>query len=84
MQTECLCSRSSHADNIIFMIGRPSASEAAPYYFNYINRVSSDDIVPVLHASLKKRCHSCAASQRKNRFIATRRKNGVSARCGAT
>ncbi len=34
------------------MIGRPSASEAAPYYFNYINRVSSDDIVPVLQSQL--------------------------------
>jgi hypothetical protein len=43
---------SSHADNIIFMIGRPSPSEAAPYYFNYINRVSSDDIVPVLQSQL--------------------------------
>lgn len=35
------------------MIGRPSASEAAPYYFNYINRVSSDDIVPVLQSQLE-------------------------------
>jgi hypothetical protein len=35
------------------MIGRPSPSEAAPYYFNYINRVSSDDIVPVLHSQLE-------------------------------
>jgi hypothetical protein len=52
MQMECLC-RSSHAGNIIFMIGRPSASEAAPYYFNYINRVSSDDIVPVLQSQLE-------------------------------
>jgi len=44
---------SSQAANIIFMIGRPSASEAAPYYFNYINRVSSDDIVPVLQSQLE-------------------------------
>jgi hypothetical protein len=35
------------------MIGRPSANEAAPYYFNYINRVSSDDIVPVLQSQLE-------------------------------
>ena len=35
------------------MTGRPSASEAAPYYFNYINRVSSDDIVPVLQSQLE-------------------------------
>jgi len=27
------------------MIGRPSSSEAAPYYFNYINRVTGDDIL---------------------------------------
>ena len=51
MKMECLC-HSSHAANIIFMIGRPSPSEAAPYYFNYINRVSSDDIVPVLQSQL--------------------------------
>ena len=35
------------------MIGRPSSSEAAPYYFNYINRVASDDIVPVLQSQLE-------------------------------
>jgi len=35
------------------MTGRPSASEAAPYYFNYINSVSSDDIVPVLQSQLE-------------------------------
>ena len=35
------------------MTGRPSANEAAPYYFNYINRVSSSDIVPALHAQLE-------------------------------
>jgi hypothetical protein len=44
---------SSHADNIIFMIGRPSANEAAPYNFNYINRDSSYDIVPVLQSQLE-------------------------------
>ena len=35
------------------MIGRPEASEAAPYYFGYINRVSSDDIISVLETQLE-------------------------------
>jgi hypothetical protein len=48
----CLCRRSSYADNIIFMIGRPSSSEAAPYYFNYINRVTGDDILSTLRSQL--------------------------------
>jgi hypothetical protein len=48
----CLCRRLSHADNIIFMIGRPSSSEAAPYYFNYINRVTGDDILSTLHSQI--------------------------------
>jgi hypothetical protein len=48
----CLCRRSSHADNIIFMIGRPSSSEAAPYYFNYINRVTGDDILSTLQSQV--------------------------------
>ena len=43
---------SSHAATIIFMIGRPSTSEAAPYYFNYINRVTGDDIVSVLQLQM--------------------------------
>lgn len=34
------------------MIGRPSSNEAAPYYFNYINRVSGDDILHALRAQL--------------------------------
>jgi hypothetical protein len=33
---------------ITSMIGRPGANEAAPYYFGYINRVSSDDILLAL------------------------------------
>lgn len=44
--------RSSHADNIIFMIGRPSSSEAAPYYFNYINRVTGDNILSTLQSQM--------------------------------
>ena len=34
------------------MIGRPSANEAAPYYFGYINRIASDDVVTVLQTQL--------------------------------
>ena len=39
------------------MTGRPETSEAAPYYFSYINQVQGDDIM----ASLKKQ-HEEAAS----------------------
>jgi hypothetical protein len=34
------------------MIGRPTSTEAAPYYFGYINRVSADDILHALHTQL--------------------------------
>src|SRR5438128_4197995 len=37
---------------ITSMIGRPEASEAAPYYFNYINRVTGDDILHELQSQL--------------------------------
>src|SRR5215510_12181167 len=35
------------------MLGRPEAHEAALYYFNYINRIASDDIVAVLESQLE-------------------------------
>jgi hypothetical protein len=35
-----------------FMTGRPGPSEAAAYYFNYINRVTGDDIVGAIHTQL--------------------------------
>lgn len=35
------------------MIGRPEASEAAPYYFGYIDRIKSDDIVHALQNQLE-------------------------------
>src|SRR5215471_13359832 len=35
------------------MVGRPEPGEAAPYYFGYINRVSSDDIISVLETQLE-------------------------------
>ncbi len=34
------------------MIGRPAATEASLYYFGYINRISSDNIVSVLEPQL--------------------------------
>jgi hypothetical protein len=34
------------------MIGRPSSNEAAPYYFGYINRIASDDILGTLESQL--------------------------------
>jgi len=37
---------------IIFMKGRPGPNEAAPYYFGYINHISSDDVVSVLENQL--------------------------------
>ncbi len=37
---------------ITFMIGRPEANEAAPYYFGYINRVTGDDILHELQSQL--------------------------------
>jgi hypothetical protein len=44
--------RLSQADNIISMIGRPESNEAAPYYFGYINRVASNDIIHELQNQL--------------------------------
>jgi hypothetical protein len=35
------------------MMGRPERSEAAPYYFRYIDRIASDDVVGVLQAQLE-------------------------------
>jgi len=35
------------------MVGIPRRDEAAPYYFKYIDRVESEDIVSVLHAQLE-------------------------------
>lgn len=35
------------------MLGRPEPSEAAPYYFGYINRIPSNDIVSTLESQLE-------------------------------
>jgi hypothetical protein len=45
--------RRSRAGKIGAMIGRPEPNEAAPYYFGYINRIPSDDIVNALKAQLE-------------------------------
>jgi hypothetical protein len=34
------------------MTGRPSSTEAAPYYFGYINRIAGDDILGTLETQL--------------------------------
>ena len=34
------------------MTGRPAPTEAAPYYFTYIDRIASDDVVVVLESQL--------------------------------
>jgi hypothetical protein len=34
------------------MIGRPETTEAAPYYFTYINQVTGDDILATLESQL--------------------------------
>lgn len=35
------------------MIGRPQTTEAAPYYFNYINQVAGDDPLRVVESQLE-------------------------------
>jgi hypothetical protein len=35
------------------MTGRPQAAEAAPYYFTYIDKVTSDDVVATLDSQLR-------------------------------
>jgi hypothetical protein len=32
----------------VLMIGRPQSTEAAPYYFTYINQVTGDDLLGAL------------------------------------
>jgi DinB superfamily len=34
------------------MTGRPQNSEAAPYYFTYIDQVAGDDIIPIIEQQL--------------------------------
>lgn len=51
------------------MLGRPQASEAAPYYFTYIDRITSDDVVPVIARQLDETLAWCATiSEERSRF----------------
>ena len=43
------------------MIGRPEPSEAAPYYFRYIDRVSGDQIIRTLAEQLDETLALCSA-----------------------
>jgi uncharacterized damage-inducible protein DinB len=36
-----------------FMIGRPHSTEAAPYYFTYINQVAGDDAIATVKSQLE-------------------------------
>jgi uncharacterized damage-inducible protein DinB len=42
------------------MLGHPQAAEAAPYYFRYIDRISSDSILDVLETQLEDSLAFCA------------------------
>jgi hypothetical protein len=51
------------------MRGRPQASEAASYYFAYIDRVTGDDVLPVLARQLDETLAWCAAvTDERSRF----------------
>ena len=51
------------------MLGRPQASEAAPYYFTYIDRITSNDVVPVIARQLDETLAWCATiSEERSRF----------------
>lgn len=43
------------------MYGRPDSTEAAPYYFTYINQVPSDDALPVIEQQLDDVVSLCSA-----------------------
>jgi DinB family protein len=42
------------------MLGRPASTEAAPYYFTYINQVVSDDVLPVIERQLPEVLSLCS------------------------
>ena len=53
------------------MLGRPEISEAAPYYFGYIDEVSGDDVLKLLDeqlASLVPRLESISEPQSLYRY----------------
>ena len=42
------------------MIGRPNISDAAPYYFTYINQITGEDVLGVLAIQLEETLAFCA------------------------
>ncbi len=42
------------------MRGRPESTEAAPYYFTYINQVGSDDVLSVIEGQLQEVLSLCS------------------------
>jgi hypothetical protein len=65
------------------MTGRPQSSEAAQYYFRYINRVNGEDVnmVGVLTTQLEETLALCAKISEENRCIVTPKRSGASAKC---
>src|SRR5437016_1829854 len=56
-------------DTMLRMIGRPQTTEAAPYYFAYIQKVGGDDIIQVLEAQLSEtRDFFAAISEERSRY----------------
>jgi hypothetical protein len=49
---------------IIGMIPRPESTEAAPYYFAYINQVAGDDPLAALETQLKERLLSAISEEK--------------------
>ncbi len=50
------------------MIGRPQSSEAAPYYFTYVNRVHGEDVIAVLSNQLDETLMMCAKVSEEQSF----------------
>jgi hypothetical protein len=47
------------------MTGRPKDSEAAPYYFTYINRITGDDVVVSIGDQLEETMALCSTISEK-------------------
>ncbi len=67
------------------MSGRPEKTEAAPYYFRYIDLVQKDDVLARLEAQLDETMAFLGRDLGgDDRSTATPRTSGPSARCSAT
>lgn len=60
------------------MIGRPQESEAADYFFTYIDQVPGDDAVAAIESQLEESLALFAGISEETRCAVTRRINGVS------